>query len=118
MSCCEVFTVSFCTEVIRVNTYLPPSSVVNWSITGQFEISYEGISIVDEDGSFEIDKADLPEGLLSPFGGDFVLRIRYLDGEFMKVLLARYYHSISFYVTACNPDEPKMSLGIPLIINE
>lgn len=54
---------------------LTPLTQYEWVITDKFNREYSGIFTTDADGFWQIPVADLPEGLLTEYSGNFTLQV-------------------------------------------
>lgn len=103
MSCSCGFSdyIAKCNETIKVYALLPSLGAYQsyqWLITDKFDNKFTGDFQIDTDGFPYLDVADLPDGLLTQFSGDFTLEV--LDGTCkpVKFKVAQEYDSISFHV--------------------
>lgn len=89
-----------CPESLKVKALLEVGAEYTWVITDKFGNQYQGTFASDTDGFFEIPIADLPDGLLTEWSGEFSLRIFPLDNtcNFVRFLAAKYYDEILFHV--------------------
>lgn len=90
-----------CNEAISVYAQLPALPVYSsykWVITDKFDRKYEGSFVVDEDGFWQIDVDDLPEGLLTEYSGDFSLEVYDESCKPVKFKIAQEYDCISFEI--------------------
>lgn len=62
-------------ETLFVAGTLPANSDYIWIITTSQGAKYSGDVTTDAQGHFEIDVATLPEGLLNPYAGNFILNV-------------------------------------------
>ncbi len=87
MSCSTCYEISLpaCTDVIQVNAGLNANNIYTWVIEDHFGNKYQGDVTTDGAGNFEIDLDDLPENLLSPHAGTFILTIINSGGETQAV---------------------------------
>lgn len=103
MSCETCFPdfLAKCNEAINVYAQLPALplySSYRWVITDKFDKQYEGSFVVDENGFWEIDVDDLPEGLLTEYSGQFMLQVYDDSCKPVKFKIAQEYDCISFKV--------------------
>lgn len=103
MSCETCFPdyIAKCNDAIRVYAQLPALAVYQnyrWVITDKFQNKYEGAFVVDENGFWEIDVDDLPEGLLTEYSGSFRLQVYDQSCAPVKFKVAKDYDCISFEV--------------------
>jgi hypothetical protein len=89
-----------CDEFLRVNAVFIPTTAYTWIITDKFGHEYSGSVTTDEDGVMDIAVADLPEGLLNPFGGTFVLKIQDTECQTLPLRMMGVYPAIEFEVKA------------------
>lgn len=103
MSCDTCFPdyLAKCNEAIRVFAQLPSLAAYQnyrWVITDKFQNQYEGAFVVDENGFWEIDVVDLPDGLLTEYSGSFRLQVYGEGCKPVQFKVARDYDCISFEV--------------------
>lgn len=101
-TCFEDYVVK-CNEAISVFAQLPalsPYDTYKWVISDKFDHKYEGEFITDENGFWEIDVDDLPDGLLTEFSGSFKLEVFDSGCKPVKFKIAQDYDCISFDVKA------------------
>lgn len=106
--------ISNCTTAVTINAHLTPNTNYQWVISDKFNNEYAGVITTDDSGNFEIDVADLPEGLLNAYGGTFSLQVKeiYSCAE-VSLNLQASYDSIIFTVKAGN--RVKENLGCDFI---
>lgn len=100
MSCNQAFFdhISNCNTAIRVNALLTPARPYTWVISDKFGHEYAGESITNADGFMDIAVADLPDGLLTPYSGEFKIVIYEDVCRKATFKLAKEYDSITFTV--------------------
>lgn len=104
MNCADHYTdyLVQCPEGIKVNAVANagPYAALRWQLTDKFNHEYTGEVITNGDGGFTIPVADLPEGFLTPFSGDFELKVLDIDndGRPVPLLVAGYFDAIRFNV--------------------
>jgi hypothetical protein len=93
--------ISNCNTAIKVNALLTAAKPYSWVITDKFGKEYTGVTIADGDGFLSIPVDQLPDGLLTPYSGDFKLEIYEENDTCRKVdfKMARFYDSIVFSVS-------------------
>lgn len=101
MASCEVFHdyIVQCSTELQVNALLAPATQYKWVIIGRFG-EYSGYQTTDGNGFFAIPVADLPDGLLTSYSGEFTLRILDATDECRQhsFKAAKYYDEICFIV--------------------
>lgn len=101
MAACEVFTdyIVQCTTELQVNALLAPATQYKWVLEGRFG-AYSGYATTDGNGFFAIPITDLPDGLLSQYGGEFTLKITDATDQCRSASfkMAKYYDEICFHV--------------------
>lgn len=103
MSCSTYFTdfIAKCNDTINVYAQLPSLPLYDsyrWVITDKNDHKYEGSFLVDENGFWEMAVEDLPEGLLTQYGGDFKLEVYDSSCKPVKFKIAQEYDCIRFNV--------------------
>lgn len=103
MSCETCFPdyIAKCNDAIRVYAQLPALAAYQnyrWVITDKFQNKYEGAFVVDENGFWEIDVDDLPEGLLTEYSGSFRLQVYDQSCAPVKFKVAKDYDCINFEI--------------------
>lgn len=101
MTCNQAFFdhISNCNTAIRVNALLIPARLYTWVITDKFGHEFAGESITNADGFMDIPVTSLPEGLLTPYSGEFKLVIYEDVCSKASFKMAKEYDSIVFSVT-------------------
>lgn len=100
MSCSNCFTdyLSNCETEVNVFAQLEPLTEYTWIITDKFDKKYSGTVTTDADGFFDIDVADLPDGFLTQYSGDFTLEVQDSTCKPVKFKMASEYTCINFTV--------------------
>lgn len=101
---CETFHdyVVQCGTTLQVNALLEPATQYKWVITNRIDKQYEGFATSNGSGFIAIPIADLPDGLLNQYGGEFKLEI-YNPSDLCRPInfkMARFYDAICFEVKA------------------
>lgn len=109
-STCFEDYLSNCEDHIQVNALLEPATEYKWVITDRLNNQYEGLATTESDGFFAISLADLPDGFINKFAGQFKLEIFESTNECRKVnfLAAKYYDCITFDVTGGTNSKPNL----------
>lgn len=103
MGCTTCFEdyIAKCPESISVFAQLPvlaPYENYTWTIRDKFDHIYSGSFITDEDGFWQIDIDDLPDGLLTSYSGQFLLQVQDSTCKPIKFKIAQEYDCISFHI--------------------
>ncbi len=85
-----------CTSEITVYAQLSPLTTYSWIITDKFGNKYSREFDTDSNGFWEIDVVYLPEGLLSQYGGGYVLEVQGSNCKPVKFKIASEYDRIEF----------------------
>lgn len=98
--CQQCFTdsISKCETALKVYAQLEPGTNYTWVIIDKFGNRYSGNIVTDVDGFFEIPVAELPDGLLTPYSGDFKMQIMDQGCKPVKFKIAQEYDCIVFDV--------------------
>lgn len=73
-----------CADEIIVNAGLTPSTLYYYVITDKFGNKYTNDVTTTLGGLMIIDTSELPEGLITPYSGDFTLEIYDMDDNLME----------------------------------
>lgn len=87
-----------CETSIDVYAQLAPLTSYTWLITDKHNNKYSAEFTTDGDGFWEIDVADLPDGLLSEYGGSFTLEVIDSGCKPIKFKVAGEYTKIIFEI--------------------
>jgi len=103
MECNTCFNdfIAKCNTEINVFAQLPALPLYDsykWVITDSLDRKFEGDFVVDENGFWQILVADLPEGLLTQYSGDFRLEVYDSSCKPVKFKIAQEYDCISFEI--------------------
>jgi hypothetical protein len=103
MECSTCFNdfIAKCNEEINVFAQLPALPVYEsykWVITDGQDRKFEGDFVVDENGFWQIEVDDLPEGLLTQYSGDFRLEVYDSSCKPVKFKIAQEYDCITFEI--------------------
>lgn len=119
MACTTCFTdyISCGLETINVTGTLTADAAYKWILTHPSGAKYSGDVTTDANGNFHITVADLPDGLLNPYAGVFVLNVVADDAyqcnseTWNDSAYCDSYTCINFEVV--NGDHVKNTLGCP-----
>jgi hypothetical protein len=89
---------SNCQVTIDVFAQLEPLSTYTWVITDKFGRKYSAEFTTNSVGMWAIDVDDLPPGLLTQYGGDFVLEVEGANCKPVKFKVAQEYDRMLFTV--------------------
>jgi len=114
MACTKCYTdyISCGVETITVKGELQPSTVYTWVLTTPSGAKFSQVIITDNAGHFTISTLSLPNGLLNPYAGDFVLEVQTDDctpAIWNDSAYCTPYFCIEFNVT--NGNHVKATLG-------
>lgn len=104
-----------CFDEIQVNTQLR-AGVYSWVIKDKFQKEYWGDIDLDSSGGFAIPLTSLPDGLFTPYSGDFTLQV-YDACSPIPFQLAEfayqndYYDIVQFCVKDGGPYSYKNNIG-------
>lgn len=119
MACTTCYTdyISCGNETIEVTATLVENAAYIWVLTHPSGAKYSGNVTTDANGNFSIDVTTLPEGLLNPYAGVFVLQVVADDAyqcnssTWNDSAYCTAYDCINFEVV--NGDHVKNTLGCP-----
>lgn len=111
MGCETAFTdyLAKCETSIDVYAQLSPLTSYTWIITDKHNRKYSAEFTTDGDGFWEIDVDDLPDGLLTEYGGTFILEVIDSGCKPVKFKAAGEYTKINFEIFGGT--FPKATLG-------
>jgi|GEM_PF-4310492 len=113
---CKIFRdyLGICNSTVKVYALLNPATEYQWVIKDKFDHEYSGVAISDGDGFLSIPVADLPDGLLTNYSGQFTLTLYYLSRK-INFKMADLYDEICFDVAAGT--RVKNNLGVDFDCN-
>lgn len=106
-SCCFESPIGSCIPAdgyLTINTQLDPAQTYWYHFTDKFQNEYSGELSPESDGTLKIPIAQLPDGLLNQYAGDFMLSITADEQgcDTVPLLLAAKYDCIQLSVTGKN----------------